>query len=188
MPNGPRRVVIGNDASGASVVVANGPVQYFAELGEGQPMASVMWSTDDGAHLPYSGTDPTLSLTMETMFPRPAGSRLMIVRHPPGAGVPATAATPAATQPAGATGDAPGNTMGDDTGVHFDERGMHASETVDYIIVISGTIFMELDHGAEVELSAGDVLIQNGTRHGWRNRSAADAVVAVVLLGASVGA
>jgi hypothetical protein len=188
MPNGPRRVVIGNHASGASVVVADGHVPCFADTGEGQAVASVMWSTDGGARLPYSGTDPTLSLTMETMFPRPGGSRLMIVRHPPGAGVPATAAVPAATQPTGATGDAPGDSMGDATGVHFDETGMHASDTVDYIVVVSGTICMELDHGTEVELSAGDVLIQNGTRHGWRNRSDADAVVAVVLLGASVGA
>jgi len=69
-------------------------------------------------------------------------------------------------------------------GVEFDSRGMHASESVDYIIVVEGQIWLELDDNAEVVLSAGDVLVQNGTRHGWRNRGEVNAVVAVVLLGA----
>jgi hypothetical protein len=93
---------------------------------------------------------------------------LMMVRHPPGAGT--------------HRGESGGSDSG---GVHFDDSGMHATDTVDYAIVISGTIHMELDDGVEVVLSVGDVVIQNGTVHAWRNRSDADAVVAVVLLGAN---
>ncbi len=46
----------------------------------------------------------------------------------------------------------------------------HFTETVDYVIVISGKLEMELDTET-VQLVAGDVLVQRGTRHNWINRS-----------------
>ena len=55
---------------------------------------------------------------------------------------------------------------------------------VDYAIVISGEIGLELDDGATVRLTPGCVVVQNGTRHAWRNRSSEPAVLAFVLLGA----
>ena len=45
----------------------------------------------------------------------------------------------------------------------------HRTETLDYIIVLSGRIEMELDDGQTVALEAGDVLVQRGTYHAWRN-------------------
>lgn len=45
---------------------------------------------------------------------------------------------------------------------------MHATPTTDYNIVLSGEITAIGDTG-EVRLQAGDVLIQRGGRHGWRN-------------------
>ena len=45
----------------------------------------------------------------------------------------------------------------------------HRTETVDYIIVLSGRIEMELDGGETVAMSAGDVMVQRGTYHAWRN-------------------
>ena len=41
-----------------------------------------------------------------------------------------------------------------------------------------------LTDGAEVKLSAGDCVIQNGTRHAWHNRGAVPATVATALVGA----
>jgi len=46
--------------------------------------------------------------------------------------------------------------------------GMHTTDTIDYGVVLSGRIVLELDDGASVELEAGDVVVQNGTRHAWR--------------------
>jgi quercetin dioxygenase-like cupin family protein len=66
-----------------------------------------------------------------------------------------------------------------------DDSGMHTTDTVDFDVVISGEIYLEQDDGSEVLLKAGDCVVQNGTRHAWRNRSAANCVVAVTLLGAS---
>lgn len=65
-----------------------------------------------------------------------------------------------------------------------DHPGMHTTETVDFDVVISGEVYLELDDGAEVLLKAGDCVIQNGTRHAWHNRSAEKCVIAVTLVGA----
>jgi quercetin dioxygenase-like cupin family protein len=54
---------------------------------------------------------------------------------------------------------------------------------VDYAVVISGEIDMELD-GETVTLKAGDVIVQRGTIHNWVNRSNAPATVAFVLVAA----
>ena len=62
--------------------------------------------------------------------------------------------------------------------------GMHTTDTVDYEFVISGEVVLELDDGAEVTLKPGDTVIQNGTRHAWRNRTEKPAVLVVVLIGA----
>ena len=60
---------------------------------------------------------------------------------------------------------------------------MHRTESIDYAVVISGEIDMQLDD-TEVHLKAGDVLVQRGTIHGWVNRGTAPCVVAFVLIGA----
>jgi mannose-6-phosphate isomerase-like protein (cupin superfamily) len=65
-----------------------------------------------------------------------------------------------------------------------DDFGMHTTNTVDYNIVLSGEIWMEVDDGVEVHLKTGDCLIQNGTRHAWRNKSSENCVMASVLIGA----
>jgi Cupin domain len=163
-----RRIITGNNDAGHSIVIADGAPPFVADMGEGEPDVSMIWASDAVPTVAHDGSDPTLALTLDTVFPSPGGCRLMIVRHPPGAGT--------------RVGDAAGSDAGD---VHFDARGMHSTDTVDYIIMISGTLHMELDNGVEVALGAGDVLIQNGTRHGWRNHGDTDAVVAVVLVGAT---
>ena len=65
-----------------------------------------------------------------------------------------------------------------------DNPGMHTTDTVDLDLVISGEVWLELDDGAEVHLHAGDCVVQNGTRHAWRNRGTEPAVLFTALLGA----
>ena len=60
---------------------------------------------------------------------------------------------------------------------------MHRTETVDYIIVMSGEIDMDMDDST-VTLHAGDVMVQRGTNHAWMNRGSDVARVAFVLLDA----
>ena len=55
---------------------------------------------------------------------------------------------------------------------------------MDYAVILSGSIVLELDDGAEVELHAGDVLVQRGTIHNWINRGAEPCTIAFVLIDA----
>lgn len=60
---------------------------------------------------------------------------------------------------------------------------MHRTRSVDYAIVLSGEIDMLLDD-SEIHLSAGDVLIQQGTNHAWVNRGTEVCRIAFVLVDA----
>jgi quercetin dioxygenase-like cupin family protein len=60
---------------------------------------------------------------------------------------------------------------------------MHRTETIDYVIVLSGEIDMDMDDSS-VHLTAGDVLVQRGTNHAWMNRGTETARVAFVLVDA----
>lgn len=60
----------------------------------------------------------------------------------------------------------------------------HRTDSIDYAVVLSGEIDMELDDNRVVTLRAGDVLVQRGTIHNWVNRSNAPCVVAFVLIDA----
>ena len=63
-------------------------------------------------------------------------------------------------------------------------RRNHRTDSIDYAVVISGAIDMELDDGEMVKLKAGDVLVQRGTIHNWINRGTEDCVIAFVLISA----
>jgi len=60
---------------------------------------------------------------------------------------------------------------------------MHRTESIDYAVVISGEIDMELDDSV-VHLKTGDVLVQRGTIHNWVNRGTEPCVIAFVLVAA----
>jgi quercetin dioxygenase-like cupin family protein len=59
----------------------------------------------------------------------------------------------------------------------------HRTDSIDYAVVISGEIDMDLD-GTVVHLKAGDVLVQRGTIHNWINRGKEPCVIAFTLIGA----
>ena len=72
--------------------------------------------------------------------------------------------------------------------LHFSpglERRMHRTDSIDYLIVMSGEIDMELDDGVEVHLKQGDVMVQRGTIHNWVNRGTEPCILAVILIHAN---
>lgn len=58
----------------------------------------------------------------------------------------------------------------------------HRTASIDYAIVISGEINMELDEGEVVNLKAGDVLVQRGTVHNWTNPGTEPCMIAFILI------
>ena len=71
---------------------------------------------------------------------------------------------------------------------HFEERdrAMHKTNTVDYAVVFEGEMWLELDDGKTVHLEKGDVVVQNGTRHAWRNQGTAPVTMLFFLNGAKM--
>ena len=59
----------------------------------------------------------------------------------------------------------------------------HRTQSIDYGVVMSGEIYMQLD-GGTVHLKEGDVLVQRGTIHNWENRGSKTCRMAFVLIGA----
>ena len=59
----------------------------------------------------------------------------------------------------------------------------HRTDSIDYIVVLSGEIDMELDDST-VHIKAGDVMVQRGTIHNWVNRGTEPCRLAVILIAA----
>jgi quercetin dioxygenase-like cupin family protein len=57
--------------------------------------------------------------------------------------------------------------------------GMHVTDTLDYFVMLSGHITLELETGA-VTLSPGDLVVNRGVMHGWRNDGPDVAVLAAM--------
>jgi quercetin dioxygenase-like cupin family protein len=62
---------------------------------------------------------------------------------------------------------------------------LHRTHTLDFGIVLDGEVDMDLDEGS-VKLRAGDVLVQRGTNHNFRNSSDKNARVAFVMIPAEL--
>jgi quercetin dioxygenase-like cupin family protein len=59
---------------------------------------------------------------------------------------------------------------------------MHRSSSIDYGIVLSGAVELELDDGAVTTANVGDIIVQRGTVHLWRNPSASETCRIVFVL------
>ena len=62
--------------------------------------------------------------------------------------------------------------------------GFHRTPPLDFIVVLDGEFTLEVDRGVERVLRRGDCAVLNGVRHRWHNRSADDATLVAVMLGA----
>ena len=72
--------------------------------------------------------------------------------------------------------------------VDIDDKnfGLHASDTIDLMVVIEGELWAyQKDSDKGVLLKAGDTFIMRGTKHSWHNRSDKPCLYAVVLVDAT---
>lgn len=58
---------------------------------------------------------------------------------------------------------------------------MHATDTIDYLVIIKGQVTLVLEEG-EAALGPGDFVVDRGVLHGWRNDHDEPCVAAVVNL------
>lgn len=110
------------------------------------------------------------AFTMSTAMWISEGAPADFLAEGDGSAIEAGFAPPAGGSRFGILDIAPGNT-----------RFMHRTDTLDYVICLSGAVDLELDDET-VNLRAGDVVIQRGTSHAWLNRGTEPARIAFILL------
>ncbi|AMK24671.1 cupin domain-containing protein [Sphingobium sp. SJ10-10] len=167
-----RRRVVAAERNGKSVIIDDVelPEQPFLQT----PGFSItmLWQTAPAAE---PGRTPHIS----SIIPGPGGTALLFVTFPPDA----VMADPR-FDPNAAGREYLERLPGLAELFEPDNPGMHRTPTIDYDIVFDGCITAELDDGQCVDLKRGDVLVQHGTRHAWRNRSQEPATMIFVLVAA----
>jgi mannose-6-phosphate isomerase-like protein (cupin superfamily) len=167
-----RRVVTGIDEAGKSYFVHDGATPGRVDLG--LAVDDEIWLDDPASPDPHAARDPATAEKFH-LEPPESGSILRVFTFLPQSYVPEDPKEfKAAVAAAGDRFDTGGV-------MEPDNPGMHTTRTIDYGIILSGEIDLELDEG-EVHLSAGDVVVQRGTRHAWRNRSEEPCRVAFILI------
>ena len=171
-----RRVVTGHDAGGKAVFVSDEQVPPIAPALLAGNEFHRLWGGDATPRFPDDGAAPT----GPAYFPPVGGFRFGLFTLPPdgGAGAPPGLDFEAAMAEFEAL--LPG------LAGHMEpaDPGMHTTATIDFEVVLSGQVTLELDYGALVTLGPGDTVVQNGTRHRWSNPGDVPVVIAVFLIGA----
>jgi len=170
------RFIVVDTRAGKSQVVSEGqpPSNCFESVPGFDP--AVIWGTDPVPVLPWDGVNP-LSKT-KSLMPAPGGTRLWRVVFPPDS----IMASPE-FDPESAGAEYAERLPGFFDYFEAENPGMHETPTIDYDVVLEGEITLELDDGKLVELKRGDVVVQHGTRHAWRNRTTKPATMLFVLIG-----
>lgn len=170
-----RRVVTGQAADGRSVVVSDEHLGPITAALLGPQQLNLIWAGDGAFQLPSDGA---MGLSAG-FYPPPGGFRFWYFTLPPDLSGAATDLDPEA-----AAREVNEKLPGLLEVLEPDNPRMHATDTVDVDLVVSGEVWLELDDGAEVHLHPGDCVVINGNRHAWRNRSTETSVIAVAIVGA----
>ncbi len=165
-----KRIVTDRTADGKSVFDSEGPVELETVL---DIDFLNMWGTPAG--IPRVGAGDNPAPEFEPFFPKPGGSRFMIVQFPP------EAPTGDADALAKAEEEQPGGIGGV---FESDDPGMHVTDSIDYGICLEGELYLELDDGEERRITPGTCVVQRGTRHAWRNRSGKVATMVYIYIAA----
>ena len=172
-----RRVVTGHAPDGKSIIASDQAVERFGIPGMPGLEMCKLWGGDRTMSFPDAGDCPAYS----SFFPPVGGFRLLEFTIAPD-GTPAPADAGHTSSAAELERLLPGLSATMDP----DVPGMHRSATVDLLYVISGTCILELDDGSRTELRAGNVAIQSGTMHAWRNPYSEPCRILGVTIGATL--
>ncbi|HEC01611.1 MAG TPA: cupin domain-containing protein [Sphingomonadales bacterium] len=170
-----RRVVTGLNDNGKSCVTIDGPPGKWIDEAAGGLFS--LWQSENSVRPRERGDAAQNRLVLN---PPEGGSRVMFFTLPP---IPED--TPrdmleAATAHAFEQIDATGNRV--DTSRH---PAMHQTDTIDYVVVLSGEVKLMLDEDI-VELKPFDVVVQRATNHAWFAMNGKPALMAAILIDADV--
>jgi mannose-6-phosphate isomerase-like protein (cupin superfamily) len=169
-------VVTGHDGDGKAVFVSDERVPPIVPSLLPQNEFHRLWGGDEAPHFPDDGRRPD----DRSYFPPVGGFRFGFFSIPPDGG----AGAPPGLDMAAAMVELEEKLPGLAGHLEVDNPGMHTTATIDFEVVLSGSVTLELDDGATVSLAPGDTVVQNGTRHRWTNPGTEPAVLAVFICGA----
>lgn len=151
------RVVTGYDSAGLPAVLSQGEPSVVIHAG--RYTTSELWVSERAPIAPATADNSVREWQLE---PPPGGTCFRIVEIAPAAPGP------------GAPGQAG----------HDEFQGTHATDTLDYVTILSGEVML-LVGDTEVVLRPGDSVVQQpGVPHDWQNRSDSPVVMVGVLLSA----
>ena len=168
-----RRVVTGHNASGKAVFVSDTEVDAPAYGIMPGSFFHKLWSADAPPSFPDDGKESG----GPAFFPLKGGYRFIIMTLPPHDSV--NVVGDKRTLAAEARAGLPGLIE------HMEKNGngMHTTDTIDFEYILSGEVDLILDDGAKLTLHAGDTIVQNGTRHAWKNHGTTPCQIVVFILG-----
>jgi hypothetical protein len=174
MSDGIRRVVTGHDRNGKAVVISDSLATSILKRPSrpGVTMTN-LWQTDR-TPADFNGPVETVDGPF-VLTPPPRGTVFRIIEFlPEDPDVTKTLDGKAAFADMGASHNIVENTR---------HPFMHRTDTVDYAVILLGSITMLMDDEADdVEFNAGDVLVQRGTNHAWSNRGTEPCRIMFVLV------
>jgi hypothetical protein len=174
-PSTYRRIVTGS-VSGQAVVQSDEPLQAYEFRTVPGYEHTLIWVNPA---TPDLSKEQRFDSYPDSVVPGPGGTSLHFVTFPPGA----VFADPSFDAKA-AQEEALVRLRG--LADHFEKEdpGMHKTNTVDYAVVYDGEIWLELHNAETLHLKRGDVVVQNGTRHAWRNKGTKPVTMLFFLNGA----
>jgi hypothetical protein len=172
-----RRIVTGHDDKGRSIIVSDepAPVPPGMEVWPTRGLSTIWWADRTPA-----GVEPDdFPLGEIPPFPPVGGTAYMIMQLPP------ESELDEMSEEDRKIATTPVVTMGPDflareTRVNT-EYMMHATNTVDVLVMLRGELTLLLDEG-EVTLHPPDTVIQRATNHGWINRGTETALIAAAVI------
>jgi quercetin dioxygenase-like cupin family protein len=168
-----RRIVTTHDANGKAIILSDENAPNVRIRKESGITGTLLWTTGT---MPVTYSNADRGAVQIGTAPPPNSTVLRVVEFPPEVPMdPADNARVLAEM-----GIAPPS-GGRREPIH---SHMHATDSVDYVIVIEGEIDMLLDD-SEVHLKTGDIMVQQGTNHAWINRGDKPCKIAFVLIDAT---
>lgn len=172
------RTVTGHDSAGASIIVSQGPLPGCEEYRHSPGFsAALVWQTAPQAQVAEQPSDPTCAAA--SVLPAPGGTSALLVTFPPD-----SLAGGSDFDPIAAGAELCQRLPGLGERFEAEAPGFHRTDSIDYGVVLEGEITLELDGGRTSLLRQGDIVVQMGTRHAWRNRGNTPARLLFVLVGA----
>ena len=180
----PKRALTGRDEAGKSVFKSFDVTSKVVEIDSNPGLTFYELYMTEGVPA-LTGLEPDPMLAGTKAFPGPGGTMFRLISYPP-------KRPEGYKPPPGATFDTGVKELTDKIprmGDHFERGapGMHTSDTIDYGVVVRGEMTLELDDGQKVHLRQGDCIVQNGTRHRWRNPLSEPCLMAFISVGGKRG-